>query len=152
MFGLGAATRIYLAPGATDMRKGFNGLYGLVRDQLLCDHLSGHLFLFSNAQRNRLKVLFWDTTGLWVCAKKLEKGCFHWPTQSDSQGKIVLSHEEFAMEPDGRTGLRCKSSASFASRSGDDVVIGLPSLQMLDGAPGPRIWLAAEATDMRCGV
>ncbi len=46
MFGLGAATRIYLAPGATDMRKGFNGLYGLVRDQLLRDHLSGHLFLF----------------------------------------------------------------------------------------------------------
>ena len=53
MFGLGATTRIYLAPGATDMRKGFDGLYGLVRDQLLCDPLSGHLFLFSNAQRNR---------------------------------------------------------------------------------------------------
>jgi len=75
VFGLGAATRIYLAPGATDMRKGFNGLYGLVRDQLLCDPL----------------------TGLWVCAKRLEKGCFHWPTQSDTQGKIVLSHEEFAL-------------------------------------------------------
>jgi transposase len=45
-----------------------------VRDQLLCDPLSGHLFLFANAQRNRLKVLFWDTTGLWVCAKKLEEG------------------------------------------------------------------------------
>jgi transposase len=97
VFGVGAATRIYLAPGATDMRKGFNGLYGLVRDQLLCDPLSGHLFLFSNAQRNRLKVLFWDTTGLWVCAKKLEKGCFHWPKAGGTQGKIVLSHEEFAM-------------------------------------------------------
>ena len=97
MFGLGAATRIYLAPGATDMRKGFNGLYGLVRDQLLCDPLSGHLFLFSNSQRNRLKVLFWDTTGLWVCAKKLEKGRFHWPKAGGAQGKIVLSHEEFAM-------------------------------------------------------
>ena len=47
MLGLDAATRIYLAPGTTDMRKGFNGLYGLVRDQLLCDPLSGHLFLFS---------------------------------------------------------------------------------------------------------
>ena len=97
MFGVGAATRIYLAPGATDMRKGFNGLYGLVRDQLLCDPLSGHLFLFSNAQRNRLKVLFWDTTGLWVCAKKLEKGCFHWPKADAAQAKIVLSHEQFAM-------------------------------------------------------
>ena len=73
---MGAATRIYLAPGATDMRKGFNGLYGLVRDQLLCDPLSGHLFLFANAQRNRLKVLFWDTTGLWVCAKNLRRADF----------------------------------------------------------------------------
>lgn len=97
MFGLGAATRIYLAPGATDMRKGFNGLYGLVRDQLLCDPLSGHLFLFSNAQHNRLKVLFWDTSGLWVCAKKLERGRFHWPKADATQAKIVLSHEEFAM-------------------------------------------------------
>jgi hypothetical protein len=43
VFGVGAATRIYVATGATDMRKGFNGLYGLVRDQLLCDPLSGHL-------------------------------------------------------------------------------------------------------------
>jgi transposase len=76
VFGLGAATRIYLAPGATDMRKGFNGLYGLVRDQLLCDPLSGHLFLFSNAQRNRLKILFWDTTGLWVCAKNSRRDAF----------------------------------------------------------------------------
>ena len=97
MFGVCAATRIYLAPGATDMRKGFNGLYGLVRDQLLCDPLSGHLFLFSNAQRNRLKVLFWDTTGLWVCAKKLEKGRFHWPAAGEAQAKIVLSHEQFAL-------------------------------------------------------
>lgn len=46
MFGLGAATRIYLAPGATDMRKGFNGLYGLVRDQLLCDPLAATSFSF----------------------------------------------------------------------------------------------------------
>jgi transposase len=97
VFGVGAATRIYVATGATDLRKGFDGLYGLVRDQLLCDPLSGHLFLFSNAQRNRLKVLFWDTSGLWVCAKKLEKGRFNWPKPDDAQAKVVLSHEEFAM-------------------------------------------------------
>ena len=58
MFGLGPATRIYLAAGATDMRKGFEGLYGLVRDRLLCEPLSGHLFLFCNAQRNRLENSF----------------------------------------------------------------------------------------------
>ena len=57
MFGLGAA-RIYLAAGTTDMRKGFNGRYGLVQDRLQCDPMSGHVFLFANAQRNRLKLLF----------------------------------------------------------------------------------------------
>jgi transposase len=94
---MGAATRIYLAPGATDMRQGFNGLYGLVRDRLLCDPLSGHLFLFANAQKNRLKILFWDQSGLWVCAKKLERGRFHWPAGDSSASKIVLSHEELAL-------------------------------------------------------
>ena len=59
MFGLGPATRIYLAVGATDMRKGFEGLYGLVRDRLGLEVQSGHLFLFANARRNRLKVLYW---------------------------------------------------------------------------------------------
>ena len=49
------------------MRKGFEGLYGLVRDRLLCDPLSGHPFLFCKGQRNRLKVLVWDGSGLWVC-------------------------------------------------------------------------------------
>jgi transposase len=97
VFGLGGATRIYLAPGATDMRKGFDGLYGLVRERLLCDPMSGHVFLFSNAQRNRLKIIFWDGTGLWVCAKRLEKGRFHWPESRDGQAKIVLSREELVM-------------------------------------------------------
>ena len=63
MFGLGAATRIYVAVGSTDMRKGFEGLYGLVRDQLELDPLSGHLCLFCNKGRNRLKVLYWDGYG-----------------------------------------------------------------------------------------
>ena len=97
MFGLGPATKIYLAAGVTDMRKGFEGLYGLVRDRLLCDPLSGHVFLFCNAQRNRLKLLVWDGSGLWVCAKRLEKGRFYWPEAVDGQPRIVLSHEELAL-------------------------------------------------------
>ena len=97
MFGVGPATRIYLAAGATDMRKNFEGLYGLVRDRLLCEPLSGHLYLFCNAQHNRLKILFWDGTGLWVCAKRLPKGCFTWPQSGDAQGKVMLSHEELSL-------------------------------------------------------
>jgi transposase len=97
MFGVGPATRIYLAAGATDMRKSFEGLYGLVRDRLSCDPLSGHVFLFSNAQRNRLKLLFWDGSGLWVCAKRLEKGRFRWPPAAGEESKLMLSHEELTL-------------------------------------------------------
>ncbi len=97
MFGLGPATRIYLAAGATDMRKGFEGLYGLARDRLLCEPLSGHVFLFSNARRNRLKLLFWDGSGLWVCAKRLEKGRFRWPEAAVGQAKLMLSPEELTL-------------------------------------------------------
>ena len=79
------------------MRKGFEGLYGMARDRLLCDPLSGHIFLFANAQRNRLKLLFWDGSGLWVCAKRLEKGRFRWPETTGGETKIVLSHEELAL-------------------------------------------------------
>jgi transposase len=97
MFGWGPATRIYLAAGATDMRKGFEGLYGLVRDRLQCDPLSGHVFLFANAPRNRLKLLFWDGSGLWVCAKRLEQGRFRWPVAAAGQTKVALSYEELAL-------------------------------------------------------
>ena len=97
MFGIGPATRIYLAAGATYMRKSFEGLFGLVRDRLSCDPLSGHIFLFCNAQRNRLKLLFWDGSGLWVCAKRLEKGRFRWPAAEGEESKITLSHEELML-------------------------------------------------------
>jgi transposase len=97
MFGIGPATRVYVAAGATDLRKNFEGLYGLVRDRLACDPLSGHVFLFCNAQRNRLKLLFWDGSGLWVCAKRLEKGRFRWPEAGGEEIKVTLSQEEFTL-------------------------------------------------------
>jgi transposase len=97
VFGLGAATRIYVAVGSTDMRKGFEGLYGLVRDQLGLDPLSGHLCLFCNKGRNRLKVLYWDGSGLWICAKRLERGRFSWPSDGEQSTRVTLSHEELSL-------------------------------------------------------
>ena len=97
MFGLGPATKVYLAVGATDLRKGFDGLYGLARDALGLEPLSGHLVLFCNRERTRLKVLFWDGSGLWVCAKRLEKGRFSWPTGPEAATCVTLSHEEFSL-------------------------------------------------------
>lgn len=100
MFGLGPATKIYIAIEGVDMRKGFDGLYGLVCDRLGQDPLSGHLFLFANRARSRLKVLVWDGSGLWVCAKRLEKGRFRWPTAQD-QSCIVMRPEQLAMLVNG---------------------------------------------------
>ena len=101
MFGLGSATKIYVAVDAVDMRKGFDGLYGLVRDQLGQDPLSGHLFLFSNRTRTRLKALVWDGSGLWVCAKRLEKGRFRWPAVEANQRSVTMRAEELAMLMNG---------------------------------------------------
>ena len=101
MFGLGLATKIYIAVEAIDMRKGFEGLYGLVRDHLGQDPLSGHLFLFTNRTRTRLKALVWDGSGLWVCAKRLEKGRFHWPAAEKQARSVTMRAEELAMLVNG---------------------------------------------------
>lgn len=95
MFAMGAATRIYVATGAFDMRKGFNGLEGLIRERLECEPSSGHIFLFSNARRNRLKLVFFDGSGLWVCSRRMEGGTLHWPVAEG--GKVQLSREQFAL-------------------------------------------------------
>jgi transposase len=79
------------------MRKNFNGLYGLVRDHLGCDPESGYVFVFTNARRNRLKLLVYDGSGLWVCAKKLDGGRFRWPDADSTVKKLLLSSEELAL-------------------------------------------------------
>ncbi len=73
------SVRIFLAAGVTDMRKSFDTLAGLARDALDMDPLSGNLFVFCNRRKNRLKVLVWDRSGFWLCAKRLERGTFLWP-------------------------------------------------------------------------
>ena len=95
MLGLGAATRIYVATGGTDMRLSFDGLYALVEGQLQQDPRTGHLFLFANKRRDRMKILFFDGSSLWVCARRMEQGRLHWP--SSEQGRMQLSREEFAL-------------------------------------------------------
>ena len=122
MFGFGPATRIYLAVGATDMRKGFEGLYGLVRDRLQCSPLSGHLFLLCNAARNRLKLLVWDGSGWWVCAQKLSRGRFRWPQPRAAEVKLVLSHEELAMLLGGIDLSQARHRAWYRNKIDNDEV------------------------------
>lgn len=79
MMTFGATQRIYLAVEPVDMRKQFNGLWALAQEKLREDPFSGALFVFTNKDRTRVKLVWWDGTGVWVAAKRLEKGRFSWP-------------------------------------------------------------------------
>jgi transposase len=73
----------------------FNGLYGLVRERLECDPTNGHLYLFANKRRDRMKVLYFDGMSLWVCSRRMERGRLRWPEAEG--GRVQLSREEFAL-------------------------------------------------------
>ena len=93
MLSLPSSARILAAREPVDMRKSFNGLFAAASNELGEDPTSGTLFLFSNRKRNLLKILYWDGSGLWVLAKRLEKGRFSWPASGES--KIDLKSEAF---------------------------------------------------------
>lgn len=98
MFGFTGALKVYLAVQPADMRKSFNGLFALTRNVLREDPLGGALFVFTNRRRNRLKILYWDGSGLWVMAKRLEKGTFAWPKAPTSHDQSLrIAPEELAM-------------------------------------------------------
>lgn len=79
MLTISPAVRIYLATGATDLRRSIDGLSALVRERFTLDPVSGHLFLFRNRRGDRIKILTWDAGGFWVLYKRLERGTFAWP-------------------------------------------------------------------------
>lgn len=83
MLNFSAATRIFVATAPVDLRGSFNRLFALTQSVLQQDPLSGHWFVFTNRHRNRVKILFWDGSGLWVCAKRLEKNRFSWPAAAE---------------------------------------------------------------------
>ena len=86
MLNFTAATRVFVAIQPVDLRASFNRLFALTQSVLQQDPLSGHWFVFTNRSRNRLKILCWDGSGLWVCAKRLEKGRFSWPRAQSACG------------------------------------------------------------------
>jgi transposase len=102
MLSFSGSLKIFLAVEPCDLRKSFNGLYGLVRERLGEDPREGALFVFSNRRRTRLKILYWDGSGLWVLIKRLEKGTFAWPQASQASGvKLRLAPEALALLTDG---------------------------------------------------
>ncbi len=111
MIAVSAATRVFVALAPVDLRQSFNGLYGVVQVQLKEDPLSGHLFVFTNRSRNRIKVLYWDGSGLWVCAKRLEKGRFSWPEGGGASSQL-RSEELTALV----SGLEVRAKAGWYRR------------------------------------
>ncbi len=93
---LSAAVRVFLCTRPTDMRKGFDGLTGLVQECFSQGLLTGHLFLFLNRRRDRIKILYFDRDGLAIWYKRLEVGSFEMPANADSNG-IELRSEQLAM-------------------------------------------------------
>ena len=98
MLALPSAMKIYLALEPVDMRKQFNGLWALAVEHLKIDPFQGALFVFTNKDRDRVKLLYWDGTGAWVLAKRLEKGRFTWPkSAAGDPRKLALAPEALTM-------------------------------------------------------
>lgn len=97
MLAFPAAIRIFVAVQPVDMRKQFNGLWAAAQEQLHEDPKNGAVFAFINKARTRLKLLYWDGTGVWVLAKRLERGRFSWPAPSADRTKLALAPEALAL-------------------------------------------------------
>jgi transposase len=84
VFGLTQSHRYYLYQGVADMRKGFNGLSGIVMDQMGSNPLDGSVYIFINRRRNRMKILLWESTGFLLYYKRLERGTFELPASTET--------------------------------------------------------------------
>ena len=94
--------KVYVSMDAADLRKSFTGLWALTVNVLKDDPSGGALYVYTNRRHNRVKILYWDGTGLWVMTKRLEQGTFSWPKGIDvANGKLQLSPEALTLLLDG---------------------------------------------------
>ena len=100
MLSLPPSVRIFLATEPTDMRKGHDGLFAMVR-QFNIDPFTGHLFVFTSKRRNRLKILVWSEGGFVVLYKRLERGRFKLPKLADGESTVRLDATQLTMLLDG---------------------------------------------------
>lgn len=96
MMHLPASVRVYLCLSPCDMRRSFDGLHALVRDHLHLDPFNGHLYLFANKRRDRLKILYWDLDGFAIWAKRLEQGAYVIPVGESNASRIEISAAELS--------------------------------------------------------
>jgi transposase len=94
MIHLPASVRVYLCLTACDMRRSFDGLHALVRDRLEIDPFDGHLCVFTNRRRDRVKILYWDRDGFAIWAKRLEAGTYAIPREEQGEVKREITAQE----------------------------------------------------------
>jgi transposase len=99
MIALPAGSKVWLVAGATDMRKGFDGLASMVQLQLTEDPFSGQLFVFRGRAGDRVKILWWNGDGMCLFAKRLERGRFVWPQAT--HGSVILTAAQLSMLLEG---------------------------------------------------
>ncbi len=97
MLNFGQPRAIWLCVGTVDGRKSFNGLYGIVKDELGHDPQSGSVFAFTNRRRNRMKLLFADGSDTCLFIKRLERGGFRWPAVVAGQKAVEVSAGQLAL-------------------------------------------------------
>ncbi|WP_132996477.1 IS66 family insertion sequence element accessory protein TnpB [Sporanaerobacter acetigenes] len=100
MLNINPIEHVYLALGPTDLRKSIDGLAVLVQESFNLDPFSRSLFVFCNRKKDKIKILEWDINGFWLYYKRLEKGTFKWPNDSNSK-TILISDREFRWLLDG---------------------------------------------------
>jgi transposase len=97
MLAINPGIKIYLHTEPTDMRKSFDGLFGIVKNELHRDVRDGGVFMFLNLRRNRIKLMCWDTDGLVIWQKRLERGCFQRPLRSPDGKHVIIDSSELQL-------------------------------------------------------
>jgi len=126
MLALSSLVRVFVAREPVDFRRGIDSLHALVRDGFGDDPLSGHLFLFFNRARDRLKILTWDRNGFWLLCKRLERGTFERiPFRDGVRARVELTRVQLSMLLEGialnsaRTKKHFVSELRLSARDGD---------------------------------
>ena len=117
MYSFSQSTKVFLYGKPCDMRKGFNGLYGLVQNQMQMNPLFGYLFVFISSDRNKMKILHWEQDGLILYYKRLEKGTFKRPTAQINAPNSELTKEELFMILRGIDFEKTKKRKRFLSHN-----------------------------------
>jgi transposase len=145
MIYLPASVRVYVCLSPTDMRRSFDGLHALVRDHLQLDAFAGHLYIFSNRKKDRLKILYWNNDGFAIWAKRLEQGVFAIPLGEPGSTRLEITTEELGAVLSGidlQQTTRLKGIAAVRRKT-----FLLPCVFSWKSAALPVFWRHARARD-----